>query len=505
MKQHRHHWLRILALSCVAAVMLLGLPAYALPPSTPAFDATEQPTEPSPVPTSTAATDTPTPAPPTPTPMEPTPAVPANVLPLGSFSGAGEVAVVEPFALLARARPPKATLTGGPKLAEASPSSDTHPPVQVGRPDANLSANAAGRRAVVTLINQSDVEICYVYFSSSDNDTWGDDWLGNDSVPPGESYDFTVPEGTYDVRAKDCDGQVIDEHRNVEISGEMNWTIGRQENKQRRQDRKTEPAPEEPELEPVVLSQYLCCGYTVGGTRIWGISFPEGWQVTYLPNDNPNDFVGTTFYDPGGSMAVTLIPSGWTPMGTAMDTGNVDQFLDAYTALRAGQDPGFTEFSREGLAGLPMYRVWSGTWERGGKQYWESYVVGIYEMPYVEGMPRGTVNLMGPRAESSEWNQVKAIYNQMLGTMQVEVIGKGGYTPPPPGPSRDPEETATGETGGSATAFWELVFCPRACHWEHIDLNSQPAGWQWCCSDGCVGSLSEVPCTADQCNASCAR
>lgn len=45
-------------------------------------------------------------------------------------------------------------------------------------------------------------------------------------------------------------------------------------------------------LEPRdALAEFLCCGQTTGGTRIWGISYPRGWRVVLLPN-NPAEFFG---------------------------------------------------------------------------------------------------------------------------------------------------------------------------------------------------------------------
>jgi hypothetical protein len=112
----------------------------------------------------------------------------------------------------------------------------------------------------------------------------------------------------------------------------------------------------------------------------------------------------------------------------------------------------------------------------------------------------------GLRASSADWYAAKSIYVQMLNSVQVEVIGKGGYQPPVSPrqpPSQEAQEVA--EEGGSATSFWEMVFCPKACDWERIDIANQAAGQVWCCSDGCVGQLSQVECTAEQCNASCAQ
>ena len=57
-----------------------------------------------------------------------------------------------------------------------------------------------------TIVNRSPEDICYVLMSPSDSDSWGDDQLGeNDLINPGDRQTFTMPRGTYDIRAENCD------------------------------------------------------------------------------------------------------------------------------------------------------------------------------------------------------------------------------------------------------------------------------------------------------------
>ncbi len=372
---------------------------------------------------------------------------------------------------------------------------------------------ATSRSATLIVENRSSRAVCYLFISSTASDSWGEDWLGEgEMLSPGATRSFNLPAGEYDAQALDCEGEVIAEVYGGTISGRTTWEITDETRKQAEkpapQPRSPEPAqpapqprspePARPATAPVTLDGFLCCGRTAGETRIWGISYPRGWQVTLLP-ENPDYFLGAMFADPRSTMRILIIPSGWTQMGTVMDTGDVDQYLDGLTATRAQQSPGFQEFYRRPLPGLPG-RVWAGTWKERGRQYWESYTVMVTPMPYVEGMPRGGLNMTGLSAESSEWAQASAIYEAMLGTMQVQVIRTGpAYQPPQPGASDDPVEKGAGETGKASTTFWELVFCAKKCDWEWIDVNSQPAGKVWECSDGCIGQLSQVPCTQDQC------
>jgi len=375
-------------------------------------------------------------------------------------------------------------------------------PVVVAGAAALRQEAAAAGSATLTVQNESAYTVCYLYLSPTTSDEWGDDWLGEDEVlAPGATRRFTLAAGEYDAIARDCNRQVIAEVRGGTIAGRTTWTIAGEEEEEAEAGPTVRPgATVRPAAtpRPVALDQFLCCGRTAGETRIWGISYPGNWEVTLLP-ENPDYFLGAMFVDPRSSMRILILPSGWTPMGTAMDTGDVDQYLDALAAARAQQSPGFREFYREPLAGVPG-RVWAGTWPQGGQQYWESVTAMVTAMPTIENMPRGALMLLGLSAESSEWAQVRDIYERMLGSLQVQVISTGpAYEAPQPGPSDDPVEQSTGEAGAAASSWWELVFCARQCDWEWIDINNQPAGTLWDCSDGCRGYLSKVPCTEEWC------
>ena len=64
-----------------------------------------------------------------------------------------------------------------------------------------------------TLRNHSDVDIAYVYVSPTASDDWGDDIMGTDIVPAGESVDVTFDtfDGTtcvYDIKVIGTGGEV---------------------------------------------------------------------------------------------------------------------------------------------------------------------------------------------------------------------------------------------------------------------------------------------------------
>lgn len=79
--------------------------------------------------------------------------------------------------------------------------------------------------AYLTVTNLTGDSIWYIYISPSGAAEWGEDWLGGDVIMSGESYDFVVPEGSYDMAAADSDGNIIVERYNEYISDEKEWTI----------------------------------------------------------------------------------------------------------------------------------------------------------------------------------------------------------------------------------------------------------------------------------------
>lgn len=96
----------------------------------------------------------------------------------------------------------------------------------------NLGANGITwtlrdtEEASLTLVNKLDISICYVLISPSGSTDWGNDWLGGETIPPGGSYTFRLPAGTYDLSARDCDGNPVSEEvYEQEIAGDMTWTI----------------------------------------------------------------------------------------------------------------------------------------------------------------------------------------------------------------------------------------------------------------------------------------
>lgn len=75
------------------------------------------------------------------------------------------------------------------------------------------------------VINDSSLELCYLYVSSSDSDEWGPDQLGDSTIPAGSDFMVEGLEpGTYDMRAEACDGSELEEY-GLDLSGDFEYTI----------------------------------------------------------------------------------------------------------------------------------------------------------------------------------------------------------------------------------------------------------------------------------------
>ena len=88
------------------------------------------------------------------------------------------------------------------------------------------SANAAGRKANVTVHNNSEFAIHNFFVSPTEQESWGPDQLGDDVIGNGGKFTLMqIPCDTYDVKLVDEDGDecVVPE---VDIcGGDDDWVI----------------------------------------------------------------------------------------------------------------------------------------------------------------------------------------------------------------------------------------------------------------------------------------
>ncbi|MBN1177800.1 MAG: hypothetical protein JXD18_01200, partial [Anaerolineae bacterium] len=77
----------------------------------------------------------------------------------------------------------------------------------------------------VTLYNNSDLTICYVYFALTGG-AWSNDQLGSSEVVnPNTTREFVLNAGTYNFLAEDCNGDQIDLQENVVLERNLDWNI----------------------------------------------------------------------------------------------------------------------------------------------------------------------------------------------------------------------------------------------------------------------------------------
>ncbi len=346
---------------------------------------------------------------------------------------------------------------------------------------------ASGRSATsLTLLNAADRSVCYVFISATTEDSWGDDWLGGeDVIAPGGSRTFDLPAGAYDLMALDCDEEALDRVDNIYLEGAMEWTVGEGASPPRAtaspQPTAAAPPPAPasvyPTPTPASVSAFLCCGTTPGETgTIWSLNYPANWYVTLLP-DNPQQFYGAIFTDPGGQVSITFIPGSNTEPGHELDTGNVDDFLDRFTAIRQREEVGFEEIVRNPIPAVPSGRLWAGTWGSGPQRGWEVYLVTVDPLFQVApGLPQGYLTMYGFRAPSRDWNNAERTFDQMWNSMRVKRFGGNEEGLPPREPNQKPIM---------------IRWCPKCCDWVAVDADRD----DWACPTcGHETYLWETPC-----------
>lgn len=94
-----------------------------------------------------------------------------------------------------------------------------------------LTACATVRRApdhgsaLLTLLNRTNEDVCFIYLSPVDADSWGDDVLDSGSIPPGRSRRVHFPVGEWDMRTENCQHEVTGTLRRARISHGTNLLL----------------------------------------------------------------------------------------------------------------------------------------------------------------------------------------------------------------------------------------------------------------------------------------
>jgi S1-C subfamily serine protease len=87
-----------------------------------------------------------------------------------------------------------------------------------------------GNRRLVDFVieNGSGVEICGVWMSPVGAQNWGIEDLGAETtLPPGEAVTLTPATGLYDILVYDCEGETLDEQRDIEVLDDAVYTVTR--------------------------------------------------------------------------------------------------------------------------------------------------------------------------------------------------------------------------------------------------------------------------------------
>ncbi len=70
----------------------------------------------------------------------------------------------------------------------------------------------------LTLVNSSDLKICYLYVAPTLAGSWGSDRLGEDTLDPGGQVSFDIPSGHYDLLGRNCDHEDILSETDVDVT-----------------------------------------------------------------------------------------------------------------------------------------------------------------------------------------------------------------------------------------------------------------------------------------------
>lgn len=78
----------------------------------------------------------------------------------------------------------------------------------------------------LTVINDSQSDIHYLYVSASNAEDWGENYLAGAVLQPGEAFSITdIPDGLYDLKVEDQENVIVEVSWGMDIQGEMTWVV----------------------------------------------------------------------------------------------------------------------------------------------------------------------------------------------------------------------------------------------------------------------------------------
>ncbi|HEY5638865.1 MAG TPA: serine protease [Dehalococcoidia bacterium] len=76
------------------------------------------------------------------------------------------------------------------------------------------------------IVNESSIEVCYVWASPADAQNWGFEDLGPSvTVPPGDFWPLFIATGTYDLLMYDCNADTLIEEYGVDVVEDSTYTV----------------------------------------------------------------------------------------------------------------------------------------------------------------------------------------------------------------------------------------------------------------------------------------
>ena len=79
---------------------------------------------------------------------------------------------------------------------------------------------------IITVMNESDLVLYYLYASPCLEEAWGDDLLGSDTITQGAHLEVPLDAGCWDLKAIAEDGQVVESYTVELAAGDVIvWTV----------------------------------------------------------------------------------------------------------------------------------------------------------------------------------------------------------------------------------------------------------------------------------------
>jgi len=84
---------------------------------------------------------------------------------------------------------------------------------------------ASAENVRLSVHNRTGNTVCYIFVSACSSDSWGDDVLEESVLANGNNTTVHVTAGCWDLKAEDCDHNVMATRRNLTVDANTTWTI----------------------------------------------------------------------------------------------------------------------------------------------------------------------------------------------------------------------------------------------------------------------------------------